>query len=39
MSIAQNEKTEILWYKRPAERWIEALPIGNAFICPDRYLS
>ncbi|MDR1352875.1 MAG: glycoside hydrolase family 95 protein, partial [Treponema sp.] len=24
-----DSKTKLLWYKVPAENWIEALPVGN----------
>lgn len=29
MADRPNKKTERLWYRKPAECWIEALPIGN----------
>lgn len=29
MVIHNKRKTDELWYRHPAERWIEALPVGN----------
>jgi len=29
MSMLSSSSKDRLWYKRPAERWLEALPIGN----------
>ncbi|WP_290790892.1 sodium:solute symporter family transporter [Flavihumibacter sp. UBA7668] len=29
---AQQEKTQRLWYNKPSEEWLQALPMGNGFI-------